>query len=172
MLHKITLSIFCCITFAGTANSKEFITNYIPNAQISGSDRYRYMIFDVYDATLYAPKGQWKQNKPYALSLKYLRHLKGKKIAERSVQEMRQQGLNNEMKLAAWYSQMKTIFPDVENGTVLTGVYIPNTETRFYKNGQRVGIIKDPNFGRWFFGIWLSEKTTAPELRRNLIGLK
>lgn len=162
--------IIFCVFLSSAANAKEFIKNYVPDAMKSGTDRYTYMIFDVYDATLYAPQGKWTHNQPYALSLEYLRTLKGEKIAERSTQEMRDQGLSDEIKLAGWFSQMKEIFPDVRKGTVLTGVYIPEKETRFYKNDQPIGIVKDPEFGRWFFGIWLAENTTAPELRQNLIG--
>lgn len=170
MLHKIFMAILLCIFISGAANAKEFLKKYVPNAQVSGSDRYTYMIFDVYDATLYAPMGKWKEEEPYALSLKYLRTLKGEKIAEKSIQEIRSQGYDNEIKLAAWFSQMKKILPDVENGTVLTGIYIPGKETRFYKDNAGIGVIKDPEFGRWFFGIWLADTTTAPKLRQNLTG--
>lgn len=172
MLRKILLTTLCCTFAAGFANAETFIQSYVPEAKVTGQDRYTYMVFDVYDARLYAPEGQWKADGPYALSLSYLRRLKGEKIAERSAEEMRKQGMKDEVKLAAWYSQMKEIFPDVEKGTTLTGVHLPNKETRFYKNNERIGIIKDPAFGEWFFGIWLAQNTTAPTFRKNLIGQK
>lgn len=146
------------------------IQKAVPNAQISGTARYSYYIFDVYDATLYAPKGKWSLHEPFALSLKYLRTLDGQKIAKRSAEEMRAIGFSDEVTLASWYSQMVQIFPDVDKGTVLTGVYYPNNKTEFYKGKTLIGTVKDPRFGKWFFGIWLSKRTTEPDFRQALLG--
>ena len=148
------------------------VQDYLPNAQKVGEGRLTYMFWDVYDAKLYAPDGEWSQEKPFALTLHYLRSLDGDAIADRSIEEMRKQGYNDEVKLAAWHSQMRDIFPDVKNGTELTGLYAPNKATRFYKDGQLIGTVQDADFGRWFFNIWLSKKTTEPALRRQLLGSK
>ncbi len=173
MLHKVVITaILYCISLGNISHADTIIQNYVPNAKICGKDRYTYIMFDVYDATLYAPQGQWIDNEPYALTLRYLRSLKGKKIAQRSAEEMRKIGFKDEIKLAGWYSQMKEIFPDVRKGNTLTGIYTPGQETRFYKDDKHIGTIQDPAFGRWFFGIWLAEKTSAPEFRQNLIGKK
>ena len=37
--------------------------------------RLTYLLWDVYDAMLYAPKGKWSHDKPFALKLSYLRSL-------------------------------------------------------------------------------------------------
>lgn len=147
----------------------DWIEKIVPQAAPVGSGRMTYMIFDVYDATLYAPGGKLRTNKPYALQLDYLRNLKGRAIADRSIEEIRKQGYKDEIKLAAWHDQMRRIFPDVTPTTSLTGVYTPAV-TIFYKNGQKIGVIPDPEFGRYFFNIWLGPATSAPELRRRLIG--
>ena len=65
---------------------------------------------------------------------------------------------------------MRKIFPDVGKGVRLTGVYTGTDETIFYKNNSEIGRIKDPDFSKAFFGIWLDEKTSAPDLRRSLLG--
>lgn len=145
--------------------------SYLTDAQKVGEGRLTYLLWDVYDARLYAPDGQWDENEPFALTLHYLRSLKGEAIADRSVEEMRKQGFEDEVKLAAWHSQMRNIFPDVENGTELTGLYTPGEPTRFYQNGKLMGAVQDAEFGQWFFDIWLSEQTTEPELRIQLLGL-
>jgi len=154
------------------SNSNEIIEEKVPDAEIVGQGRYSYLIWDLYDASLHAPKGTWEKTQPYALKLRYLRHLNGNKIADRSAEEIRKQGFNDEAKLAAWYAQMKKIFPDVQKGTEITGIYVPGQETKFYKDAEQIGSIKDPEFGKWFFGIWLSEKTSAPKLRTSLLGQK
>lgn len=131
-----------------------------------------YAFWDVYEATLYAPEGVWDPTQAYALSIKYYRALEGKAIADRSVQEMRKQGFTDEVKLAAWNAQMKAIFPDVSDGTVLTAVHMPGQPTIFYRGDQNLGAIKGDDFSALFFGIWLAEKTSEPKLRRALLGLK
>ncbi len=171
MLHKllITLSILFLYTHSARANQQIF--DAIPNASIVASATLSYAFWDIYQATLYAPKGQWSPNQPFALSIKYHQTIKGKKIAAESVKEIRKQGFTDEKKLAAWHSQMNAIFPNVKNGTILSAVYQPNQHTMFYHANQPIGTIKDPEFSKLFFDIWLSEKTSEPELRRILLGL-
>ena len=66
---------------------------------------------------------------------------------------------------------MQDIFPDVENGTILTGVYYPNNKTVFYRDDGEIGTITDIEFGKWFFNIWLGEKTAFPKMRADLLGI-
>lgn len=169
-MRNIVIYILLSI-FAFPGWSAGVVKNYVPDAEAVGEARLTYIVWDVYDAVLYAPNGQWNEQEPFALKLKYLRNLHGQKIADRSAQEMRKIGLNDEVKLAAWHEQMREIFPDVNDGTELLGIYRPNAPTRFYKNNQQIGEIKDPEFGRWFFNIWLSKNTTEPEFRKKLLGV-
>jgi hypothetical protein len=149
----------------------DYITAYIPEARAIGQGRLSVFMFDVYDATLYTSDGKWQEGQPLALELKYLREIEGYKIADRSAEEMRNQGLEDEVEIAAWHAQMRKIFPNVQEGVTLTGVLTSENHTVFIKNGQEIGRIKDPNFGRAFFNIWLNEKTSAPKLRKKLLGL-
>ena len=159
------------IGFTGNCFASDAITRSIEKAAIVGTGRLSFMLWDMYDATLYAPEGVWRKNQPFALSLYYLREVKGRDIADRSVQEIRKQGYSDEITLAAWHSQMRTIFPDVEQGTVLTGIFIPGKDTRFYEGDRLIGTIKGDLFAQWFFGIWLSENTSEPQFRKKLLGL-
>jgi hypothetical protein len=129
-----------------------------------------YYLWHVYDVKLYSNDGNFSFDKPFSLRLEYKRKLYGDKIADRSTEEIRGLGFKDEIKLAAWHAQMKDIFPDVNDGVSLTGSYAPDEPTIFYKNDQEVGAIKDPEFGKWFFGIWLDEKTSESKLRKKLLG--
>jgi hypothetical protein len=153
------------------AFSAEIITKLVPDAKIVGEGRMSVAFWDIYDATLYAPQGKLTQAKPFALSIRYMREIDGKDIADRSVQEIRGQGYTNEIRLAAWNAQMKKIFPDVEDGTVLLAIFIPNQKTIFYHGNTPIGTIRDAEFTRWFSNIWLGEKTSEPKLRHRLLGL-
>lgn len=148
----------------------EPISINVPAAEQVGKGRMSVMFWDLYDAVLYAPGGQWKKGEPFALSLTYLRDIDGKAIADRSAEEIRNLGFRDEYKLAAWHGQMRNIFPDVKEGTTLTGIYNKRQESIFYHQGKEIGRIRDPEFGRYFFNIWLSQKTSAPELRAQLLG--
>lgn len=147
------------------------IQSHVPAAQKVGEGRLTYLFWDVYDATLYAPEGDLKKDGAFALKLSYLRPLEGKKIADQSIEEIRAQGITDEVKLAAWHSQMRKIFPDVEEGVSLTGVKTKTGETIFYKDSAEIGRIKDPMFSEAFFNIWLDKTTRAPDLRRKLLGI-
>lgn len=146
------------------------IYNNVPQAEKIGEGRLTYLFWDVYDAALFAPQGQWERDKPFALSLSYLMDLKGKKIADRTIEEIRKQGFDDELKLADWHAQMKRIFPNVSDGVSLIGVYTESGETIFYMDDINIGVIEDPEFGPYFFDIWLGEQTTAPDLRKKLLG--
>ena len=37
-------------------------------------------------------------------------------------------------------------------------------------NGKPIGDVRDAEFNRLFFGIWLSSKSSEPKMRRELIG--
>ena len=143
--------------------------NFIPNANLIGQGSLYYVFWHIYDASLYS-NGKFSFKKPFVLTLDYKRKLSGVKIADRSAIEIRKLGFEDEIKLAGWRSQMRDIFPDVKNGSQLSGVYNPNKPTTFFNGDVLAGTIKDPDFGKWFFGIWLSEKTSNPKLRKALLG--
>lgn len=151
--------------------AQEALQAWIPDARRVGEGRLAVAFWDIYDATLYAPSGEWSLQKPFALSLRYMRDIDGHDIADRSVQEMRGQGFTDEIKLAAWNAQMKRIFPNVEDGTVLSAIFIPGSKTVFYHGNRRIGMVNDAEFTQWFAGIWLAESTSEPQLRRRLLGL-
>jgi hypothetical protein len=93
-------------------------------------------------------------------------------IAETSVEEIQQQA-NLELEvLADWQMQLIQIFPDIQKGDWLIGLYAPQMPSQFFLNGVSIGVIDDLNLSRHFFDIWLSEKTSKPQLRRQLLGMK
>lgn len=142
----------------------------IPNAELVGEGRLKFLFWSVFDAALYAPGGIWSEDKPFALSLSYLRDLKGEDIVEASIDEMRKQAMDDEATLKRWGEEMAKIFFDVDDQTTLTGIVDQDGHTLFYRNGEPAGVIRDPDFSRRFFDIWLGEKTSEPKLRAQLIG--
>ena len=168
MLKPLLVSIIL-LAASATASAADYVRNYVPDMDVVGEGRLTYLFWDVYDATLRAPGGQWQQNAPFALSLSYLRDISGEDIADRSAEEMRNIGVDDEVKIARWHSQMRDIFPNVTEGDTLTGIYTQGRDSVFYLNGQAIGRIQDPEFGRAFFDIWLSQETSSPDLRSKLL---
>ncbi|MFZ6656372.1 chalcone isomerase family protein [Undibacterium sp. TJN19] len=148
----------------------------IPQASLQGSGSFRWFGLHIYDAALwtgpeaYTPDGG--KTARFALDLHYARTLYGKKIAEASIEEIEKLKLGTAEKRQHWLAQMKALFPDVKEGNHITGIYIPNEAARFYFNGKLLGEIRDAEFAHAFFAIWLDKKTSAPELRKNLLGSK
>lgn len=175
MLKPLAYSIlaFICLPGLALAELPMQALQGVDDVSLVGKGRLSYYVWDVYDASLYAPNGEWKENKPFVLKLDYLRPISGSDIANTAIESMRLQGVNDEVKLAAWHSQMQAIFPDVYSGTSLTGAYRPSGEVQFFDGkGLLIGEIKDKGFAKHFFGIWLAPNTPKPGLRAKLLGQK
>ena len=166
------LVILWCLLWAGVAQANLNVARQVlDQPAVVGQARLKVLLFKVYDATLYAPKGRYQADQPFMLTLRYLREFKGEKIAQRTVEEMRKQGFTNEAKLAPWLRAMNALFPDVRPGFELSAVRLASGATDFYRGDQRIGQVADPEFGRQFFAIWLGEKTSEPAMRRQLLKL-
>lgn len=146
------------------------IEQNIPNAGLVGEDMFTYYFWDVYLASLYAPNANYDDKASFALRLKYQRDLEGKKIAQRSIDEIKKQSTITKEQANAWLTQMESIFPDVSNGDVITGIALQNGTSVFYFNGVKVDSIDDAEFTTQFFNIWLGEKTSEPKFRKALLG--
>ncbi len=147
----------------------------LPDAQLLGQAQLRYLGLHVYDIRLWGAPGATlrdPQSATLALELEYARALDGQAIAERSLKEM--QGLTriDAAQGERWLQQMRQIFPDVKKGDRITGVQHPGEAARFFVNGQPRGEVRDAEFTRLFFGIWLSPRTSQPRLREALLGSK
>ena len=144
----------------------------LPAARLQGSARFRVFGLRVYDARLWvgerAVGDDW--DVPLALEIEYLRAFEGAKIAERSLDEMRRQGEIAPADAERWRREMTRIFPDVRERDRITGVKRPGEAARFFVNGRLRGEVRDGEFARRFFGIWLAPATSEPRLRESLLG--
>ncbi len=149
----------------------EVVAN-LPEARWSGGARLRYLGFDVYDAQLWVAPGfrasQYGQHR-LSLSLTYLRALRGRAIAERSLTEMHRQRPLTPDQNSRWLSAMQATFVDVAASDRLTGLHQPAQGATFWLNGRPLGSISDASFSQRFFGIWLEPGSSEPGLRRSLL---
>ena len=144
-------------------------------ARLLGESKLKYYGLHVYDIRLWGEAGidgRNLQSQPLALELQYARAIEGKAIAERSLKEMQSLDAIDAALAERWLQQMRGIFPDVKKGDRITGVQRPGEATRFFVNGQARGEMRDAEFTRLFFGIWLSPRSSQPQLREALLGGK
>jgi hypothetical protein len=150
------------------------VSAYLSDARSTGSARLKVFGFQIYDARLWSEadfQPTTYDESRFALEITYLRSFDNNAVADRSIKEMRKLAKLSEAQQAQWLAQMSAIFPDIAKGDRLVGIHQPGVGAVFSFNGKPVGEIKDPEFARLFFGIWLSPQTSAPELRRELLGL-
>ncbi|MFM7332350.1 MAG: chalcone isomerase family protein [Brachymonas sp.] len=160
-------------SYANAPVAPQAVLQGIGSAKVQGQARLKVYGFNIYDAKLWVSEGFSAENyaqEPFALELKYLRNFSGEMIAERSLKEMQRIGDVSAEKSAQWLDVMKKTFPDVKKGDQLIGIHRPDGSASFVLNGKSVGEVKDAQFNRLFFGIWLSPKSSEPKMRRELIG--
>lgn len=178
---KTARSIFACLclslALSAQANSlPSEVETALPDAQLSGHGSYRWFGLKLYEAYL------WREQKtdtkdqlwqaPFVLELVYARDLSGKRIAQASIDEMSKLDRGTPAQHSEWLSWMIEIFPDVNEGTRLSGHYIPMQGVHFYGDGRLLKEISDVEFAKAFFAIWLDERSSAGSLRRALLGPK
>ena len=145
----------------------------LASAQFSGTGKLTFFGLNVYEASLWVSSG-FKTNDfeehAFALDLHYLRSFSGEKFAERSLEEMQRLEKIPGPKAELWLTTLSNVLPDVKKGDSLIGVHKPGAGVTFWHNGKRSGEIRDAEFSKQFFAIWLSPKTSAPKLRKALLG--
>ena len=149
------------------------VARELAGAQLQGTAKLRFLGMDIYQARLWSltplTPASYAQT-PFALELSYARSLSGRLIAERSLKEMQRQGKQDSAREQAWLQAMVQAFPDVKAGDRITGLHVPGVGARFWFNGQSRPEVRDADFSRAFFGIWLSEASSEPAMRKNLLG--
>ncbi len=144
----------------------------LPGARLIGASRLRYYGFHVYDIRLWSDSARATAapaDTALALELVYARSLRGRQIAERTLEEMRGIGPIDAAQAEAWAAWLNKVLPDVSEGDRITGIQRPGQGTRLFVNGRLVGELRDADFTKLFFAVWLSERTSQPRLRQDLL---
>ncbi|MEP1471142.1 MAG: chalcone isomerase family protein [Halieaceae bacterium] len=158
-LIPILLLTFCSLTSAEPVDLKKV-----------GEAELRVLFWSIYNSTLYSADGQYSEGqRPLQLKIQYLLDIDSEALVERTGEEWSSQGMNHERQ-QQWLDALATLWPDVSKNDVLTLDIDEQDRSTFYRNGELLGVIEDPEFGDSFTGIWLSPTTTRPKLRLALTG--
>jgi hypothetical protein len=167
------LTLFSVASLAKAESVPPHVRAEIAQAHLIGMGEFTWFGLKIYQASLWANDATWhfdaKDDAKFALDLQYARSLHGERIADASLKEMKRMEIGSPQQQQSWLAAMKSMFPDVEKGTHITGVYLPNHGARFYLNGKLLGEVPDPEFARAFFAIWLDPRTSDQKLRSALL---
>jgi len=161
-----------CATGASADAAPPEVRSVLPSAVLSGSTRFTYWGFSVYDASLWVMPGfqpQAFEQHPFALHLHYLRNFTNAAITARSLDEMARQTSATPERRALWQQWLRGAFPDVRSSDRITGINRPGEGALFLTNGRQTGAVMDTEFARLFFGIWLASSTSEPAMRTALL---
>ena len=161
-----------CLLAAGSPTWADWRSE-IPGAALVGRGDFTWFGLRVYQASLWTPAAAVSWEQPFALELTYRREISRDTLVQASLDEMRRLGgpAVDGARLAAWNSEMRKAFVDVQPGQRITGLYLPGKGGRCYVAGQFRRAVSDIDFSRAFFSIWLDARTRHPQLRRELLGL-
>ena len=169
MLKRLITLAVLLLHCAGALAAPAHIEGHVPSARLAGQGAFTWFGIRIYDAELWVGEQGYQPGQPFALELRYARRLDGVKIAEASADEMEKLGAGTAAQRRAWLARMKEVFPDVREGTRISGVFVPAGGVRFYLDGRALASIPDPQFAAAFFAIWLDPRTTAGKLRTALL---
>lgn len=134
-----------------------------------GEGEMSVLFWSLYKAELYGASSSFNQKeRPLALKITYLRDIKRDDLIEATEEQWNKIELNHS-NIKIWLQQLKTIWPDIKKNDVLT-IRVEDNLSHFYQQDKLIGTINDADFGPAFMAIWLSDKTTRPDLRSQLLG--
>lgn len=163
----LSLVLLCSgVALASNNHNQSLVTKNMLQVEPLGQGRMTYWGFTLYDAKLYAskePKGG------IALDIQYLRKFEANALVKQTLEELKGLGVS-ETQRAEWAEPLAKAFRTVQVGDSITAIKKPLGSTQFFYNGQFVSEIPGESFSKAFFGIWLHPKTSAPQLRKVLLG--
>lgn len=169
-LARLLLAALLCLSGSSWASWRE----HLPDAELIGEGTLRYFGLRIYDARLWGSSERFDPQQPFALELTYHRSISRDSLVSTSLDELRRLGDGNldESRLQDWQAQMNQAFVDVQPGQRITGVFLPGQGARFYADDQLQHEVRDSDFARAFFNIWLDPRSRDQSLRARLLGLR
>lgn len=141
--------------------------------RLIGQQLFTYWGFDVYQASLWAGAGRFAPDdwatQGLALELRYARDFQGKDIAQRAIDEIRAQAPLRDDQAQRWLFTLQTLLPNVHQGETLTGLYQPDKGLKLFHQDTLLGELTERDLSLRFLGIWLSDRTSQPRLRQQLL---
>jgi len=135
-----------------------------------GKAEMRWLMFPLYQVALKTSDGRYQENRyPQVLDILYRRDISKQDLLAATDDQWSRLGVPTE-KRQQWIQQLDVIWPSIKRGDRLSFEVGADLKNYFNYNGKRLGGINDDSFGRSFLAIWLSDRTSQPNIRQLLIG--
>jgi hypothetical protein len=130
------------------------------------------LFWSVYDSRLYTADGDYQAGeRPVRLDIQYLMNIDADDLVARTAEEWEAQRRTHERQ-EQWLQALAKLWPDVSESDTISLEIREDNRSVFYRNGELLGSLDDPEFGQYFLDIWLAPDTTRPQLRERLLGLQ
>ncbi|MGI5308106.1 chalcone isomerase family protein [Rheinheimera sp. WS51] len=175
-MNKVNIMLLMCCTlllpFVSQAEVKQCQPQLTSQLQLVGKSQLKVLFFRVYDAILHTDTGRYPDAETVALNLHYLRDIQAEELIENTAKQWQKLGYSDTALQQQWLKQLKQLWPDVKKGDCLLAFTPDGKIINFYNNTGLLGTINSAQFTKQFLAIWLSEHSSYPKNRNELIGTK
>ncbi|WP_286267361.1 chalcone isomerase family protein [Thalassotalea atypica] len=136
-----------------------------------GKAMFTVLFWDIYESKLYTSSGRYPidiVNEQLLFEIKYLTDISNEELIRRTIEQWQYIGFID-VHYQKFIPELKRLWPDITDGDSLS-LLINNNRSYFYFNRDYLGEIQSSMFGQMFIDIWLSERTSQPRLRKQLMG--
>ena len=170
-MHKKVsyLLILLSVISFNSHSSEKILKDYLGDYYQLGTGKLSIFFIDIYNIKLFSQTKDYSKDKPFAIEINYLKDVKSTQIVDTSISEIKRISKPSEDELENYKSILTNLFPNIYSGDQLIGIKTANNDGVFFYNKKRIGKINDEKLVDSFFDIWLSEKTSHPELRKKLL---
>ena len=163
-MKKLSLILCCIFPLNALADNLPW-----QKFELVGQADLRFFVWPVYQARLYSGSGAYEfpHTVPFALALEYKRQFSKEQLISETQKQWQILGFEQTQQ---WLESLARVLRDVEKSDVII-LYVDNKASSvFYLNDTLLGSIDDREFTEQFVAIWLSDKTSRPEFRADLLG--
>lgn len=178
MFATLMLSLFALLPLAyASETDAQRVSFNVATAQLKevGRGEMRWMWFELYRARLLTLSGQYSAAErtlyPQMLDIEYYRQIDSKDLVEATLEQWQHLGFG-EQEIKQWQDALVSAWPNVNSGDRLSFLVKNDDVGEFFYNDKSIGEISVTGFAQAFLAIWLSENTSRPDLRAQLLGEK
>ena len=170
MRKKVSyLLILLSVISFNSYSSEKILKDYLGDYYQLGTAKLSIFFIDIYDIKLFSKTKSYSKDEPFAIEINYLKDVESTQIVDSSINEIKRISKPSSDELENYRSILASLFPNINSGDQLIGIKTANGDGVFFYNMKLIGKITDEKLVGSFFDIWLSEKTSHPELREKLL---